>query len=453
MHELTITPLGHLLVREAAAGTPERRLSKGLLEAYAESPARGMLYSASEDSDAALPVSFEFARSIARLYLTNLCKAATPEPGASIPEIAPPSADLDRAILQAPPMTGLEYLTPDVLATWWQDLDALARREIAKHPGGAQAYLRERNPQWRFVGRVTLHLAENKRNPDYPFAFLATYANGLTPQGKVKHEPLGRAIQQYAGARNREAMLTLLLPISKAAESSELIRDLVDSGEIYQPLAWSPREAYEFLQAIPLLESSGLIVRVPDWWNAKKPTRPRVSVKIDSKKSGGIGVDSLMDFSVGVSLDGETLEPGRDRPVARIQRGAGPPQGEVGRGRSREAEGSPGALEEGRAGRASGGDLVLRGDAAPLRGEPRPRGRGRRPGRDPRMVGPDGRPGAGRDPRGAASPETRHEKAPPGLKAELRPYQRTGYAWLRFVARLGLGAAWPTTWVSARRSR
>ncbi len=25
------------------------------------------------------------------------------------------------------------------------------------------------------------------------------------------------------------------------------------------------------------------------------------------------------------------------------------------------------------------------------------------------------------------------------MKAELRPYQQTGYAWLRFVARLGLG--------------
>src|SRR5262249_7179406 len=37
------------------------------------------------------------------------------------------------------------------------------------------------------------------------------------------------------------------------------------------------------------------------------------------------------------------------------------------------------------------------------------------------------------------SPESRQEKAPLGLKAELRPYQQTGYGWLRFVARLGLG--------------
>src|SRR5262249_50322220 len=160
------------------------------------------------------------------------------------------------------------------LANWWQELDTLVRGEIARHPGGAQGYLRERNPRWHFVGRVTLHLAENKRDGKYPFAFLATFANGLTAQGKVKHEPLGRALQQYAGEQNRAAMLNLLAPVSKAAESSELMRRLVDSGEIYRPLAWSPREAYEFLTQVPLFESSGLIVRVPDWWNARKPPRP-----------------------------------------------------------------------------------------------------------------------------------------------------------------------------------
>ena len=263
-----ISPQGHLLVRESPLASAERKPSKALLEAYGESAVRGMLHSGSAEMAAVLPPSFEFARSIARLYLTNLCKAATSEPGVAIPQIPPPVADLERAVLQAPPMIGLEYLTAEVLAHWWRDLDSLTRGEIAKHPGGAQGYLRERNPQWRFVGRVTLHLAENKRSPDYPFAFLATFANGLTPQGKVKHEPLGRALQQFAGEQNREAMLHLLLPILKAAESSELIRRLVDTGEIYHPLAWLPREAYGFLKAIPLLESSGLIVRVPDWWNA-----------------------------------------------------------------------------------------------------------------------------------------------------------------------------------------
>src|SRR5581483_2570392 len=45
------------------------------------------------------------------------------------------------------------------------------------------------------------------------------------------------------------------------------------------------------------------------WWNAQKPTRPRVSVKIDTKNSTGITVDAMMQFSVGMSLDGEALTP------------------------------------------------------------------------------------------------------------------------------------------------
>src|SRR5687767_12371198 len=81
MHELTITPGGHLLLRESLLETSDRKPSKELLEAYSESAARGMLYSAGEEMHAALPSSFEFARTIARLYLTNLCKAAAIETG------------------------------------------------------------------------------------------------------------------------------------------------------------------------------------------------------------------------------------------------------------------------------------------------------------------------------------------------------------------------------------
>jgi superfamily II DNA or RNA helicase len=439
MHELTITPQGHLLVRENTLETPDRKLSKALLEAYSEISARGMLYSASDESEVTLPPSFEFARTIARLYLTNLCKTATGQPGEPIPELPPPTADLERVMLQAPPMTGLEYLTPEVLSNWWQELDVLTRSEVAKHPAGAQGYLRERNPKWRFVGRVTLHLAENKRDPKYPFAFLATFANGLTPQGKVKHEPLGRALQQYAGEQKRKEMLALLLPLSKAAESSELIRRLVDTGEIYQPLAWSPREAYDFLKAIPQLESSGLIVRVPDWWNAQKPTRPRVNVKINSKNSASIGLDAMLQFSVGMSLDGETLSQGEIDQLLESSGGLIPLKGkwvEV------DQEKLQNALEHWKQVekdvRHTGisffeGMRLLSG--AKLADEEE---KEKEAIRD--WSGLNAGPELDSILKALRSPETREEKVPPGLKAELRPYQQTGYSWLRFVVRLGLGA-------------
>jgi hypothetical protein len=440
MHDLAITPRGHLLLRETPQVPPDRTVPKALIDAYAESPARGMLDSATSDVAAALPAPFEFARSIARLYLAHLCRAAIGEPGGSIPEIPPPSADLDHAVLQAPPMTGLEYLNADVLADWWRDLDALARSEIERHPGGAQGYLRERDPRWRFVGRVTFHLAENKRDPDYPFAFLATFANGLTPQGKVKHEPLGRALQQYAGARNREAMLNLLLPVSRAAESSDLIRRLVDSGEIYHPLAWTPRDAYDFLKAVPLFESSGLIVRVPDWWNARKPARPMVNVKVDSKDSAGINVDAMLRFSVGVSLDGESLGPDE---IARLLESSGGLIPLRGKWVEVDPEKLNQALEHWkdveRDVRRQGisffeGMRLLSGASLGEDGKDESRAAirewsGLTAGAELDSVLD-----------GLRSPETLREEAPPGLEAELRPYQRTGYGWLRFVTRLGLGA-------------
>ncbi|MBO0697350.1 MAG: DEAD/DEAH box helicase [Zavarzinella sp.] len=440
MHELTITPQGHLLVREVPSETPTRPLSNALLAAYAISPAHGMLHSASEEVDAALPAPFEFARSVARLYLTTLCRAAVAEPGVPVAVLPPPSADLDHLVLRAPPMIGLEYLTPDVLANWWQDLDALVRGEIERHPGGAQGYLRERNPQWRFVGRVTFHLAENKRDPAYPFAFLATFANGLTAQGKVKHEPLGRALQQYAGEQNREAMLHLLLPVSRAAESSKLIRRLVDTGDIYRPLAWSPREAYDFLKEISLFESSGLIVRVPDWWNARKPNRPAVNVKVDAKNAGGIDVNAMLQFSVGVSLNGEPLGPDEIAQLLESTGGLVPLRGkwvEVDREKLQQAlehwkEVERDVRQEGisffEGMRLLSGANLAQEDEGEREAAIR-EWSGLTAGEELDSVLKELR-----------SPEARREQAPPDLRAELRTYQRTGYGWLRFVVRLGLGA-------------
>src|SRR5437588_7097458 len=111
----------------------------------------------------------------------------------------------------------------------------------------------------------------------------------MSPQGSHQHEPHGRALQQYAGARNRPALLSLLMPLQKASERSELVKELVDSGDVYHPLAWSPREAHRFLQDIPLFEESGLIVRVPDWWKPHRPPRAIVNVQIDGKRKSSLG--------------------------------------------------------------------------------------------------------------------------------------------------------------------
>ncbi|MBV8487313.1 MAG: SNF2 helicase-associated domain-containing protein, partial [Planctomycetaceae bacterium] len=309
--ELFLTPQCHLRVRavdQADWTLPDDAIGKRVHAAFSESPARGLLHLATAELQSSLPPPFSFARDFARLYLTRLCQTSTEGQAGEIPPIPQPAeAELATQALQAPPMPGSEYLSTAGLSDWWTELDSLVRQESAHHAGGVQAYLSERNPQWRLVGRVTFHLAENKRDAEYPFAFLATYIPKLSALGKVQHEPLGNALKQYSGAKNRPALLSLLVPIQRASERSTLVRELVDSGEIYHPLAWTPREAYRFLQEIPIFEESGLVVRVPDWWKANRPPRPVVNVKIDGRKGSRIDVDSLLDFSVNVSLDGQPL--------------------------------------------------------------------------------------------------------------------------------------------------
>ena len=104
-------------------------------------------------------------------------------------------------VWQRRPWLDWEYLSGAVLAIWWAELDELVQTEIRRSGNGTQEYLRSLNPLWRLIGRVTFHLAENKRDADHPFAFLATYASRLSSAARVQHLPLGNALKQYAGPR------------------------------------------------------------------------------------------------------------------------------------------------------------------------------------------------------------------------------------------------------------
>ena len=276
--------------------------------AFAGGTARGLLHLATTELQSSLPPTFGFARDFARLYLTRLCQTPTDGEAGAVPPIPQPSeTDLAFQVLHAPPMQGCEYLTADVLATWWSELDSLVRAEVEHHTGGVQAYLSERNPQWRLVGRVTFHLAENKRDAGAPVRVPGDlHSQALGPGTRA-----ARAARQGPSAvrrrKNRPALLSLLVPIQRAAERSALVKEMVESGDIYHPLAWTPREAYRFLQDIPVFEESGLIVRVPDWWKSNHPPRPVVNVKIDARKRSTLSASALLDFSVDVTLDGEPL--------------------------------------------------------------------------------------------------------------------------------------------------
>lgn len=100
-------------------------------------------------------------------------------------------------------------------------LDACVRAEIAAYGRDLRAYLHHKNPDWQLVGRITFRLAENKRDEEYPFAFLATYASSISDRGDSSHLPLARGLQEYAGTANRKRLVALLTPIRDVSEQIE----------------------------------------------------------------------------------------------------------------------------------------------------------------------------------------------------------------------------------------
>ena len=150
---------------------------------------------------------------------------------------APPDEELERMALAAPPMTGAEYLTAAVLEALWQELDAAFGIELAESKCGVQDFLKRRNPAWNLVGRVHFNLAENRKDQDAPFAFLATYTTRLSAQAKAQHLPLGQALREYAGAANKDRLLSLLVPVQRASETCPWLKAMVDAGEIFPSAA------------------------------------------------------------------------------------------------------------------------------------------------------------------------------------------------------------------------
>src|SRR5437660_1491791 len=97
------------------------------------------------------------------------------------------------------------------------------------------------------------------KDADAPFAFLATYTTRLSAAAKAQHLPLGQALREYAGAANKEHLLSLLVPVQRASEKCPWLKTMVDAGEIFHPLRWTPSEVLQLLRDVPHLETSGVV--------------------------------------------------------------------------------------------------------------------------------------------------------------------------------------------------
>ena len=438
---LAWTPQGRLrLIEDESAPALAPDLARRIEDAFAAGEGAAVLHLGAAEVTTALPAPFAFVRELGGRFVAAL--RSLPDVDArvtagEVPDVA--EGELAQLAAAVPPMTGAEYLGAEVLLRLWVDTGAALRAALSRTGETVAAFLQARNPAWHHVGRVHFHLAENRRDPECPFAFLATYTPRLGAQGKTQHQPLRDALAEYGGAQNKDRLLSLLVPVQRAAAACPWLKALVDEGALFHPLRWSPAEAFRLLEDAPRLEEAGVVVRMPAGWKGGRPPRPQIQVHVGSRAPSGLGLEALLDFQVDLAMGGEALQPQEIEDLLassaglRLLRGTWvevDPQrlgkmlehfrGVEARAR---AEGL-GFAEAARLVATAGSD-----ERADLDLE------------SPAWVGVRPGPWLANVLEGLRRPDAL-EPLRPGrlLRADLRPYQEVGVRWLRLVAGLGLGA-------------
>src|SRR5215472_3706996 len=437
-----LTPHGRLIVeRDEDAPALDAELAQRMEGAFTRGSGHGLLALGADEIDVAVPPTFSFWREFTAIYLTGICtRPIDPaEPHRAHPP-TPPKSELDQFVLAAPPMTGAEYLSASVLSDLWQQLDRAFCAELTEAKCGIEEFLKRRNPAWNLVGRVHFNLAENRKDETAPFAFLATYTTKLSGNAKALHLPLGQALREYAGAANRERLLSLLVPVQRAAQACPWLKAMVDEGEIYHPLRWQPHEAVRLLKDVPQLEAAGVVVRMPSNWRASRPARPLVTGRVGGyPPSGGLGQEALLDFRMEVSLDGEKLTPAEIRELLSNSEGLALVRG-------RWVEVDPERLQRmiehfGEIEQKATENRISFAEAMRLLAGAEGVENGGIAGSDADWSEVVAGPWLAETLNELRSPAGLAQIDPgPGLNADLRPYQQIGVRWLYLLSKLGLGA-------------
>jgi len=433
-----LTPHGRLTLAPSPEAPPlDEAVATQLGAAFTRGSGHGLLRLGGAVATG-LPPALAYWRELGSRYVTAVCTLADVETRRAPYRLPPPPDDeLDALAAAAPPMVGGEYVTVDRLRALWDELDAAFAAELADADGVADL-LRRLDPSWHVVGRVHFNLAENRRDEEAPFAFLATYTASLSAKGRAQHLPLGEALREYAGPAKKQQLLSLLLPVQRAAKSCAWLEAMVDGGELFHPLRWTVAEAVQLLGDLPKLEAAGVVVRVPAAWRGNRPPRPRVTATVGDKKPAGLGQAALLDFRVDVTIDGEPLTAQEVEALLASTEGMALLRGrwvEVDRDRLRAMLDELARADEARvegmtlaeALRMIAGAEVEPDDDAPAL--------------DPDWSKVVAGPWLAETLRALRSPDAAGG-ADPGkaLQATLRPYQRIGVRWLHLLAELGLGA-------------
>ena len=306
---IALSPGGHLFVQPDDQAEPKlsQATAARLSEAFSVSAARGLETLASEFLHEPLPPTFVFWRGFAQRLFAALCHNSSLENASTIVISKPVETELTAMAESAPPMTGLEYLNSAILRRLWDELDAYVHAAIGRTPGGGAGVSEELQSDVERGGARHVSLGGKQAQSGVSVCLSGDLHESDFRAGQGAAFAAGPGAGGIRRGQKPAALAALLSPVQRAAEQSKLARELLDSRAIFHPQVWRPDQAFAFLQNIPLFEQSGLVVRIPDWWKAGRPPRPQVSVRIGEAKGNLLGKESLLDFQVNLSLEGESL--------------------------------------------------------------------------------------------------------------------------------------------------
>ncbi|MGA2129699.1 MAG: SNF2-related protein, partial [Xanthobacteraceae bacterium] len=435
-----LTPHGMLTLRpDADAPALEPARSARLTTAFGRGCGHGLLSLGVDQVGATLSPALSYWREFSTRYVTDLCSRPDIGEGRAKPPLpVPTDEELARMAAAVPPMIGAEYLSAAVLTSLWRHIDQAFDAELADARLPLQAFLKSRNSAWNLVGRVHFNLAENRKDEDCPFAFLATYTTRLSAAAKAQHLPLGKALQEYAGANNRERLLSLLMPVQRAAEQCGWLKTLVDAGDIFHPLRWTPQQALQLLNDAHALEGAGVMVRMPASWRMNRPPRPQVKATVGGRAPSNLGMQALLDFRMEVTLDGENLSAAEVRGLLAQSEGLAFIRGrwvEVDRERLSRTLSQFEAIE-----RRAAADGLPFAEAARLLAAAAISGEATGAAADVDWSETVAGPWLAETLAALRRPDGPGVDPGDALRGRLRPYQRAGVQWLHLLSRLGLGA-------------
>ncbi len=334
--------------------------------------------------------------------------------------------DVAGRLLDSVPFTlGSEHITRQWIDSMFAKLNAIFSEEIQKFDGTVDMYLAEKSQHLKVPERIFFHLVENKKEGDYPFAFLATYAT-KDENGKVHHVPLQYALAEYKTERNK--LLELLSCLNRAAEVSEIIGSFVETGEMFHPLRLTSAEAYQILKDIPVIEETGIVCRIPNWWR-KNTYGVSMSINLGEEKPTFVGLDSIFRMSPKLTVDGVPLTQKEIRELLAQTEGLAFLKGkwiEVNHKKLHQLldemqnyEGELTLMDALRMGLESG-EEKQNADVGMVVTNGKWLSKLLQDLRSPNAI------------RSVALPKT--------FQAQLRPYQKTGFTWLNYMNKLGFGA-------------